>query len=147
MARWPQDPQGIYFGGNDMLLTPRQMMAFGGMYLRHGRHDDRQVIPAEWVRESLRPRVRARREAGRFYGYGWWIRNMAGYQAPYAWGFGGQFIFLVPELDLVVVSTSAVSLENDRRRHRFTVMDIIERLIIAPVGTWKRDSAYVRAQR
>ena len=147
VARWPQDPQGIYFGGNDMLLTPRQMMAFGEMYLRHGRHDGQQVIPAEWVRESLRPRVRSRREADRFYGYGWWIRNMAGYQAPYAWGFGGQFIFLVPELDLVVVSTSAVTLENDRRRHRFTVMDIIERLIIAPVGTWERDSASARIRR
>jgi len=147
VARWPQDPQGIYFGGNDMLLTPRKMMSFGEMYLRQGRHDGQQVIPAEWVRESLRPRVRSRREGGRFYGYGWWIRNMAGYQAPYAWGFGGQFIFLVPELDLVVVSTSAVTLENDRRRHRFTVMDIIERLIITPVGTWKRNSASARVQR
>ena len=29
LARWPQDPQGIYFGGNDMLMTPRQMLAFG----------------------------------------------------------------------------------------------------------------------
>ena len=37
LARWPQDPQGIYFGGNDMLMTPRQMLAFGELYLRHGR--------------------------------------------------------------------------------------------------------------
>src|SRR5690606_20878602 len=34
LPRWPQDPQGIYFGGNDMLLTPRQMVAFGELYLR-----------------------------------------------------------------------------------------------------------------
>ena len=134
LPRWPQDPQGIYFGGNDMLLTPRQMLAFGELYLRGGQHDARQVIPADWVRASLVPRVRSRREADRYYGYGWWIRSMAGYQAPYAWGFGGQFIFLVPELDLVVVSTSAVTLENERRTHRFTVMDIIERYIVAPVG-------------
>ena len=134
LPRWPRDPQGIYFGGNDMLLTPRQMLAFGEMYLRRGQHNGRQVIPADWVQASLVPRVRSRREAGRYYGYGWWIRRIAGYQAPYAWGFGGQFIFLVPELDLVVVSTSAVTLENDRRTHRFTVMDIIERYIVAPVG-------------
>ena len=37
LPRWPQDPQGIYFGGNDMLLTPRQMLSFGELYLRHGR--------------------------------------------------------------------------------------------------------------
>ena len=33
LPRWPQDPQGIYFGGNDMLLTPRQMLSFGELYL------------------------------------------------------------------------------------------------------------------
>jgi len=137
LPRWPRDPQGIYFGGNDMLLTPRQMLAFGELYLLRGQHDGRQVIPADWVRASLVPRVRSRREAGRYYGYGWWIRSMAGYQAPYAWGFGGQYIFLVPELDLVVVSTSAVTLEDDRRTHRFTVMDIIERYIVAPVASFR----------
>src|SRR5688572_20394205 len=33
LAQWPRDPQGIYFGGNDMLMTPRQMLAFGELYL------------------------------------------------------------------------------------------------------------------
>jgi CubicO group peptidase (beta-lactamase class C family) len=36
LAEWPRDPQGVYFGGNDMLLTPRQMMAFGELYLHRG---------------------------------------------------------------------------------------------------------------
>ena len=146
LPRWPRDPQGIYFGGNDMLITPRQMLAFGELYLRRGQHNGRQVIPAEWISASLLPRVRSRREANRFYGYGWWIREMAGYQAPYAWGFGGQFIFLVPELDLVVVSTSAVTLEDNRRRHRFTVMDIIERFIVAPIGALEHNATSARAQ-
>lgn len=144
LPRWPQDPQGIYFGGNDMLLTPRQMLAFGELYLRRGQHDGRQVIPAAWVQASLVPRVQSRREADRYYGYGWWIRTMAGYQAPYAWGFGGQFIFLVPELDLVVVSTSAVTPEDERRTHRFTVMDIIERYIVAPVGALEHNASSTR---
>ena len=141
LPRWPQDPQEIYFGGNDMLLTPRQMLAFGEMYLNHGQSNGRQVIPSEWVYASMLPRVRSRREANRFYGYGWWIRDMAGYQAPYAWGFGGQFIFLVPELDLVVVSTSAITLEDERRSHRFTVMGIIERFIVEPIGAFERQTA------
>ena len=37
LAQWPRDPQGIYFGGNDMLMTPRQMLAFGELYLNDGR--------------------------------------------------------------------------------------------------------------
>jgi CubicO group peptidase (beta-lactamase class C family) len=134
LPRWPQDPQGIYFGGNDMLLTPRQMLAFGELYLNQGRSNGQQVIPAEWVRQSFVPRARSRREDDRFYGYGWWIRELAGQQTAYAWGFGGQFIFVVPKLDLVVVTTSATTLEDDRRSHRFTVLDLVEHLIIAPAA-------------
>ena len=79
------------------------------------------------------PRGRSR-ISGREYGYGWWMREMAGRQAYYAWGFGGQFIVLVPSLDLVVVSTSAATVSEDRRTHRRTVDDIIEHLIVAPIG-------------
>ncbi|MGI9257697.1 MAG: serine hydrolase domain-containing protein, partial [Gammaproteobacteria bacterium] len=94
LAQWPRDPQGIFFGGNDMEFTPRQMVAIGELYLNEGRADNRQVIPAEWIESSLEPRAVSTRESGRYYGYGWWIREMAGHMTPYAWGYGGQFIVL-----------------------------------------------------
>src|SRR6185436_7391888 len=62
LPRWPQDPQGIYFGGNDMLLTPRQMLAFGELYLRHGRISAKEsgpvteVVPRKWIEQSFVPR-------------------------------------------------------------------------------------------
>ena len=135
LAQWPRDPQGIYFGGNDMLMTPRQMLAFGELYLDNGRRDGQQVIPEGWVADSQVPRTRSRRESDRFYGYGWWIRELAGHSAYYAWGYGGQFIFIVPDIDLVVVTTSSSIADDDRRDHRRTVYDIVERLIIAPVAS------------
>jgi CubicO group peptidase (beta-lactamase class C family) len=134
LSRWSRDPQGIYFGGNDMLMTPRQMLSFGELYLRHGRYQDRQVVSEQWVAESQMAHAQSRRESDRFYGYGWWVREMAGHPAYYAWGFGGQYIFIVPDLDLVVVSTSSSDLAEDRREHRLTMYDIIERMIIAPVA-------------
>jgi CubicO group peptidase (beta-lactamase class C family) len=133
LAHWPRDPQGIYFGGNDMLMTPRQMLAFGELYLNDGQVGGRQIISKDYIEETFEPRGRSR-ISGREYGYGWWIREMAGRQTYYAWGFGGQFIVLVPSLDLVVVSTSAATVSDDRRDHRRTVDDIIENLIIAPLG-------------
>ena len=135
LAQWPRDPQGVYFGGNDMLMTPRQMLAFGELYLRHGRYNGQQVVPERWVTESQVPRTQSRRESDRFYGYGWWVRELAGHPAYYAWGFGGQYIFIVPDLDLVVVSTSASTLAEDRRGHRLTIYEIIERLIIEPIAS------------
>jgi CubicO group peptidase (beta-lactamase class C family) len=141
LPRWPQDPQGIYFGGNDMLLTPRQMLAFGELYLRHGRISVKgsdpfthlQIVPQKWIEQSFVPRG-VSPISGNQYGYGWWMRELAGHQAYFAWGFGGQYIILVPTLDLVVVSTSASSVAEDRRSHRRTLFELIEDLVIAPVA-------------
>ncbi|MGH7719587.1 MAG: 6-aminohexanoate hydrolase, partial [Gemmatimonadaceae bacterium] len=44
--------------------------------------------------------------SGQEYGYGWWLRTSAGHEVAFAWGYGGQFIFVVPNLRLVVVTTS-----------------------------------------
>ena len=137
LAQWPRDPQGVYFGGNEMLLTPRQMMAFGELYLHRGRVNDRQIVPAQWVHVSFVARARSN-FSGQLYGYGWWVREMAGVPAYYAWGYGGQFIFVVPTLDVVVVSTSASTLGEDRREHRRTVDDLIERLVIEPIAAARR---------
>jgi CubicO group peptidase (beta-lactamase class C family) len=140
LPRWPQDPQGIYFGGNDMLLTPRQMLSFGELYLRHGRISVKgsdpttQVVPRKWIERSFVPRG-VSPISGNRYGYGWWMRELAGHQSYFAWGFGGQYIILVPDLDLVVVTTSASTVAEDRRSHRRTLFELVEDLVIAPVAT------------
>jgi CubicO group peptidase (beta-lactamase class C family) len=102
---WPRDPQGIYFGGNDMRLSPRAMVRFGELYRNEGVVDGREVVPGEWVRTSLEPRTRSR-WSGAQYGYGWFVGEAGGHPMFYAWGYGGQFIFVVPELELTVVTTS-----------------------------------------
>jgi len=105
---WTTDPQGIYFGGNEMRLTPRDMLRFGELYRNGGVHEGKQVVPAEWVRDSWVQRTRSPYN-GHGYGYGWWMRpaGEGGEHTVYfAWGYGGQFIFVVPELELTVVVTS-----------------------------------------
>jgi CubicO group peptidase (beta-lactamase class C family) len=133
LARWPADPQGIYFGGNDMLMTPRQMVAFGELYLRGGVAGGSRVLSEDWIRQSVLPRAQSR-WSGQQYGYGWWIRPLAGHDSYHAWGFGGQFIFVVPALELVVVSTSSPTVGDDRRMHRRTVDDVIERVVVPAIA-------------
>lgn len=130
LARWPRDPQGIYFGGNDMLLTPRQMLQIGELYLRGGRAGETVVVPEKWIEASIVPRGRSS-WSGQRYGYGWWVREIAGHDAYYAWGFGGQYIVVVPEIKAVVVATSSSSVAEDRRSHRVTLFDLIEQQIVA----------------
>jgi CubicO group peptidase (beta-lactamase class C family) len=133
LARWPQDPQGIYFGGNDMLLTPRQMLAFGELYLNEGRHEGKPIVGRDWVRASCTPRTTSRFDPGREYGYGWWIDDLGGHRTCYAWGYGGQFIMTFDDLDLVVVVTSSTETSDERRGYRRDVLSLIERLILAPI--------------
>jgi CubicO group peptidase (beta-lactamase class C family) len=102
---WPTDPQGIYFGGNDMLISPRGLLRFGELYRQGGEMDGEMVLPREWIEESWRIRVRSRRD-GSGYGLGWWAREAGGHQVRFAWGYGGQFLFVVPALELTVVFTS-----------------------------------------
>ena len=133
LARWPQDPQGIYFGGNDMLMTPRQMLAFGQLYLDRGRVKGRQVVPESWIERSFITRDRSF-WSDQEYGYGWWMRELGGHRAYFAWGFGGQYIFVIPSLDLVVVTTSSSTVAEDRRSHRRNVFDLVEYLVVEPVA-------------
>ncbi|HEX2230208.1 MAG TPA: serine hydrolase [Candidatus Binatia bacterium] len=129
MPPWVRDPQGIYLGGNEMHWTPRGMLAFGELYLNGGRMGDKQVVPESWVKESIKPRTTSR-WSGREYGYGWWIDRLAGHETYYAWGHGGQFIFVVPALKMVVVTTSVPSPGEGRREHQHAIYNLLEQDLI-----------------
>jgi CubicO group peptidase (beta-lactamase class C family) len=133
LARWPRDPQGIFMGGNEMLMTPRQMATFGELYMNAGRHNGKQIVPASWVETSCEPRTASRWNSDRQYGYGWWMRELGGRQTCFAWGYGGQYIFVFRDLGLVVVATSSVSADEERRGYRRALFDLIERDVIGPV--------------
>ena len=102
---WTRDPQGFYLGGNNMALAPRGLLRFGEMYRQGGAYAGKQVLPASWIDASWTPRVRSR-FTGHQYGYGWFIARARGHPVYYAWGYGGQMIYIVPRLALTAVMTS-----------------------------------------
>lgn len=129
-APWTRDPQGIYLGGNEMVMTPRQMIALGELYLNRGRAGTRQVVSAQWVDDSCTPRTRSRWDSDREYGYGWWSQDFAGHRACFAWGFGGQYIFVFRSLNTVVAVTSATTVSDERRGYRRQLFDLLEQHIL-----------------
>ena len=102
---WTRDPQGIFFGGNEMRMTPRDLHRFGELILAGGEIDGTRIVPREWIETSWIPRTTSRFNSHR-YGYGWWIKEVDGHPVYFAWGYGGQYLFLVPDLELIVVTTS-----------------------------------------
>jgi CubicO group peptidase (beta-lactamase class C family) len=104
---WPADPQGYTFGSSELQLTSRDLAKFGYLYLNNGFWDGAQVVPAAWVKESTAER---RSKVGFFgdegYGYLWWVAEDQGHAAYFALGYGAQYVYVVPDLDLVVVITA-----------------------------------------
>lgn len=115
VPEWPADPQGIYFGGNDMNLSPEALLKIGELYRNDGLHQGRRVLPETWVERSWRGRGRSR-YTNAPYGLGWWTRDAGGHETWYAWGYGGQMIFVTLSLNLTTVMTSDPS-PRDRDDH------------------------------
>ncbi|MEE3171908.1 MAG: hypothetical protein VX276_03760, partial [Pseudomonadota bacterium] len=100
-----------------------------------GIYDGQQIIPLEWIKESHRPHARSPRGQGRYYGYGWWLRDLAGMLVPVAWGYGGQLIFVVEPLDLVVVATSDSTPGRTRRGHLGRLYNLVENQVLLQVSS------------
>ena len=102
---WTRDPQGRYMGGNEMALSPMALLRFGEAWRRGGLWEGRAVVPPSWVEASWTPRTRSPFSGDR-YGYGWFLRRAEGRLIAYARGYGGQMVYVVPDLALTVVVTS-----------------------------------------
>lgn len=121
LGEWDRDPQGNYLGGNNMPLRPRDMLKLGQLFVDGGRYEGRQLVPEAWIEDSWTPRGTSPWNRHRF-GYLWWTDRWGGETAHFAWGYGGQFIVIVPRLDLVIVATSSLAQTargNSRRLRRF----------------------------
>jgi len=134
LAKWPQDPQGVYFGGNEMLLAPKQMVAIGELYLNRGKAGGRQIVPASWIDTSCEPRTTSAWDSERQYGYGWWIQDFTHGKACFAWGYGGQYILIFRDLDLVVTATSSTTVSEERRGHRRRLLELVDERVLKPVA-------------
>jgi len=100
---------GFNLMSGSLRLRVRDMARIGAMVLAGGEWQGHRVVEEGWVRRSITPHLPAG-SGGEGYGYLWWTMQIPGpdgrlLDAVFANGWGSQFIILVPELDLVVVTT------------------------------------------
>lgn len=101
-AYWETNSQGFDLGFAYLRLTPRDMAKIGWLFLNRGKWENRQVVPADWVRESTRRQINAG-TLTEYYGYQWWVEK--DFYAAIGWG--GQLILVAPEKSIVAVFTGA----------------------------------------
>ncbi len=125
---WDRDPQGYYLGGNNMALRPRDMVKIGRLMLDLGEYNGEQLVSKDWIIRSVEP-VTGRRGQNN-YGY-LWFRRMAGdYHMVYAFGNGGQYIMLLPELDAVITTTTQTGSGVNTRGYRRDLFSTLDNEII-----------------
>ena len=110
-AEWARTPSGLPIGGSGLFLRARDMAKFGQLFIDDGVWQGQQLISPEWIADSVTRRVDISSWAtySEAYGFQWWLDDLGHNGQPVeTWvtaGYGGQYIFCVPELDLVVAFT------------------------------------------
>jgi CubicO group peptidase (beta-lactamase class C family) len=109
---WQMMPNDVVFASGDLRLRPRDMAKFGELFLRLGMWGGQQVVSQEWAElatERLVVELSAGYDWADAYGYGWWHWDLFSdgrtYQTYQASGWGGQWIIVIPEHEMVVAST------------------------------------------
>lgn len=126
---WLQDPQGIHLGGNELAMTPLSLLAFGEMIRNGGvTEDGERIVSEDWIEQSWQQRTTSR-FGGHGYGYGWFLTELGGHEVSYAWGYGGQMLYIVPGLDLTVVMTSDPNSPSGGNGHRDRLHDLLADII------------------
>jgi CubicO group peptidase (beta-lactamase class C family) len=104
---WKRTPKELADTEGGLYLQPRDLAKLGYLYLHDGMWDGKRILPAVWIRQSTRWSVDADRSSAG-YGYQWWVLSRKGdatYEAYAAVGYGGQYLIVVPQLDLIAVFT------------------------------------------
>ena len=106
---WEALDRGTVNGGSGLALRGRDLLKLGQLFLQHGWSGNASIVPDAWVDSVTRPHFAWRETVGPLrrvtYGMLWWITDGSP-AAFFAWGYGGQFVYVVPGRDLVVVATT-----------------------------------------
>lgn len=122
---WLVMRNGDAIAGGGLRLRPRDMAKIGQLVLNGGEWQGRRIVSETWVKESTEPWFKAWNSMR--YGYHWWAGTSKSRDRTFDWtaaiGFGGQRIFIVPALDLVVVTTAGLYRDESQGYHVRSIMD------------------------
>ena len=106
-VEWPRNARGDPIAAGALRLRPRDLAKIGQLVLQHGAWNGTQVVPASWIEAATAPQINVSGFTSFFYGYFFWLGRSLADKSEVQWsaavGLGGQRVFIVPSLDLVVV--------------------------------------------
>jgi CubicO group peptidase (beta-lactamase class C family) len=124
---WVRYKDGTTLGGFGIETTPRELAKLAMCVADSGRYGNQQIISKDWIAEMTSPLI----EVSDLYsfGYYWWIDTSR--SIHFTWGHGGQFAFIVPEHQLIVVMTSIPNTQGDYQIQADEALPIVDEIISA----------------
>lgn len=103
---WLVDKQAYYNGGAGLKITPMDMVKMGRLILNKGTYKGKRVVSENWINQILNSKISTNNTNyyGPGYSYCWWTGQNNTGSYIFANGYGGQFIFIVPSKNLVIVT-------------------------------------------
>ena len=137
-VRWGHFPGGEPNGGAGVAMRPRDLAKVGALWLQRGDGGSRRIISAGWISAATSPQFDywdgGAPLADQSYGYLWWLNRQGGRLHYFAWGFGGQIVWVAPDLDLVVVVTTEWrNAGNAAGQHSTEAIDLVVNHVLPAV--------------
>jgi CubicO group peptidase (beta-lactamase class C family) len=136
---WKRTPKGLADTEGGLYMTARDLAKIGYLYLKDGVWDGKRILPEGWARISTEPLVPTHEKPYQ-YGFQWWVlprSETRSQNAFIAWGYGGQLLIVVPDLELIAVFTGW----NIYDRPSLDPRTALDRVLGAPGASGRRGTA------
>ncbi|MDZ7764988.1 MAG: serine hydrolase [Melioribacteraceae bacterium] len=131
--KWTTDRNGYNLGNSELFLTSRDMAKIGLLVLKKGYWFDKQLIDSVYIKEMLATQIETEgigKEYSQYFGYQWWVKEYKDVVINFGAGYGGQYIFVIPKFDLVLVFTT----HWNRRGVSFKPLEFVEMVVNAQLN-------------
>ncbi|KAA3641573.1 MAG: class C beta-lactamase-related serine hydrolase [Bacteroidetes bacterium] len=122
---WTRYPDGITFGGFGIKTTPRELAKFAMLVADKGTWNGEPIVSESWINDMISEQVDVNDDYA--FGYYWWINKER--NIHHMWGHGGQFAFIAPHKDLIVVLTSIPNTQGDHQINAFEAFEYVDRIV------------------
>jgi CubicO group peptidase (beta-lactamase class C family) len=138
--QWYHNNDGLANASGGLRLRARDLAKIGQLYLDKGKWGEQQVVPESWVTESTKNWIA--NDQTEHYGFQWWLRPLTGVDGHnpqtndiyFGSGFGGQLLYVVPKLDIVVVFQGNCTVNADTGGQYLVPLIILHDYIVKAVS-------------
>ena len=129
-TRWMKLRDELVNGGYGLEIKPRDLAKIGYLFLNEGKWEDKQIISQKWIDHSLQKNVDFDKAFGHLsdsgYGNLWWNGLAGDTRVFFALGYAGQFLVVIPEMDIVMVATQQWGISDDAMEREDFITELIK---------------------